>query len=116
MLSVTEISKITDAQLASQLHESIKVAVAAVVAPVPERAAGPTHWMDTNIDEFKRRAPGSLVLITDGSLRYVPPGKNATRGPSDTMELEVRMSADGKDSPASWTSVASVSSSIDKVA
>ena len=116
MLAVTEIQRITETQLPAQLLASIEAAVAAVVAPVPERAAEPAHWIDTSIDEFKRQAPGSVLTMMDGSLRYVPTGKNSTRGPTDTLELEVRLSSDGKDGGATWVSVASVTSTIDKVA
>ena len=100
MLAVTEIHSITEAQLPAQLMASIEAAVAAVVAPVPERPAEPAHWIDSSIDEFKRQAPGSVITMADGSLRYVPTGKNSTRGPTDTLELEVRLSSDGKDSGA----------------
>ena len=92
MLSETEIYNIAESQLAWQLHASIQAAVTTVVAPVPVRAAEPAHWIESTIDEFKRQAPGTLILMTDGSYRYVPTGKTSTRGPTDSIELEVRLS------------------------
>ena len=55
---------------------------------------------------------------TDGTLRYMHPheGRNARADRHDRARGPHDVRSDGKDGGATWVSVASVASSIDKVA
>ena len=92
MLAKSEINALPSTQHNTQLLVCIQEALRAVIEPAPSRSSDPTCWAECQVEAFKRQAPGSIILMTDGTFRYVPPGKGSVRGPTDTLELEVRLS------------------------
>ena len=114
MLSKSSLAALPPAQLDQELALCVHDAVTAVVEPPITHVSDRVFWSDCTPEQLKRQAPGSILLMLDGTARYVPPG-NSVRGPSDTKELEVRISLSGKDQ-GTWTTVASLAPTIDKVA
>ena len=73
MLSLMETKAISNAQLDTQLLVSLRKAVDAVTAKATAPGADEAiAWNDCSANDFKEQLPGSVLMLQDGSFRYVP--------------------------------------------
>ena len=106
MLSLTETKAISNAQLDTQLLVSLRKAVDAVTAKATAPGADEAiAWNDCSANDFKEQLPGSVLMLLDGSFRYVPTN-SAFRVASGVQQL--RMSTTGKDGGGTWKEIESV--------
>ena len=84
---------------AAALRASVDAAVAAVAVPGGAESAAVQQAVAlgvATIDDLKRQAPLSVLVMTDGSFRHVPKA-GAARVSASLGEVSLKTSADGRD-------------------